>query len=165
MKLVVYVKLYHDPSPATKHSLQYQTQIWSVTEHGLSLFAASILALKPVYGYLSRGWSRLSGSFSGASKDSRMTTASSPSSSPRSAQFKRKHMWYEDPTTVMTMTNLSTNTTTTTMDLGTIDVRNDVEVKSEVNVEQLRHPAYIVDAYNDSQRRLVETGGKGLEAV
>lgn len=147
MKLIVYVKMYNDTSGAHQHSLDYQTQIWAVTEHGLSLFAASILALKPLYNYISQSWSRLSSSFSGhvisTGKDSNRTSSSSGMSS-RQYYNKRstKNLWSVD--------------TTATTELGSIDVRNDVMIKSEENIEELRHPAYTVDAYNDSQRRLVE---------
>lgn len=144
MKLVLFVKMYHDNYP-TQYSFAYRTQIWAVTEHGLSLFAASILALKPVYNYLSKSWTRLSSSLSGNLASTKEDASRASSSGALSRASKRKNHWSHD---------------TTTTEMGTIDVRNDVEVRSEDNVDQLKHPAYVVDAYNDSQRRLVVEGGK-----
>lgn len=160
MKLTVYVKFYSDPSLTTRHSLDYQTQIWAATEHGLSLFAASILALKPVYNYISKSWTRLSSNFSGiviSGKDSRSSQGSGSRSRVSGASLrnsKPKNMW-----------SLSENTRDTSTELGTIDVRNDVEVRMEDNVKQLKHPSYMVDAYNDSQRRLVDQESKGFQEV
>lgn len=145
MKLTVYVKMYNDTSPEALHSLDYQTQLWAVTEHGLSLFAASILALKPVYNYISRSWTRLSLSLSGKTASEKDSSGRSTGASSRGS--KRKNLWSQDST-----------------ELGTIDVRNDVEVRMEDNVDQLKQPAYMVDAYNDSQRKLME-GGKVSEDV
>lgn len=166
MKLVVYVKMYNHPSFATRHSLDYQTQIWAVTEHGLSLFAASILALKPVYNYLSQSWTRLSSNFSGlvlSGKDSRLSgssgsRASGTASSSSRTYSKRKNMWRLNSEDKTRDHEIST-------ELGTIDVRNDVEVRTEDNVDQLKHPSYIVDAYNDSQRRLVDQESKEFQDV
>lgn len=161
MKLAVYVQLYNHPSDDTRHALEYQTQIWSVTEHGLSLFAASILALKPVYNYISKSWTRLSmslseGVFSSSSSSSaarKVDDSSRGFKDKRSTNRNNKNLW-------------SVDTDATNTELGTIiDVRNDVEVRSEENVDQLKHPAYIVDAYNDSQRRLVDGGRGGLQEV
>lgn len=168
MKLVVYVRLYNHPSDETRHALEYQTQIWSVTEHGLSLFAASILALKPVYNYISKSWTRLSmslsegvfsSSSSGAHKfddSSRRTSSGTGRGSKvdkRGMNRNNKNLW-------------SVDTEATSTELGTvIDVRSDVEVRSEENVDQLKNHAYIVDAYNDSQRRLVDGGKGGLQEV
>lgn len=55
MKLTVYIDLFH-PTPSTSYQdLWYKSLIWAVTEHGLSLFAASVLAVRPFFTYVSKG--------------------------------------------------------------------------------------------------------------
>lgn len=50
-----------NPTPSTDYmDLWYESLIWAVTEHGLSLFAASVLAVRPFFTYLSKGISTLS---------------------------------------------------------------------------------------------------------
>lgn len=158
MKMVIFVKMYNDPSFATWESLQYQIHIWAVTEHGLSLFAASILALKPVYNYISKSLTRISSNFSRiviSGKDSRSSQGYDSRASSASLRNSRlKSVWspIED-------------TRDTSTELGTIDVRNVVEVRREDNVDHLKHPLYTVGAYIDSQRRLVDPESKRFQEV
>lgn len=175
MKLVVYIKFYDDPSRETRHTLEYQTQIWSVTEHGLALFAASVLALKPVYSYISKSWTRISmslseGVFSSSSSSSANKKLGDLDSSTSRRTSSRvsggSHLQDKSVEIQNNKKNLwSVDTNATGTELGTIDVRNDVEVRSEENVDRLRHPAYAVNAYNDSQRRLVDGAKGGLQEV
>lgn len=60
MKLKVYIDMFN-PTPSTNYmDLWYESLIWAVTEHGLSLFAASVLAIRPFFTYVSKGISTLS---------------------------------------------------------------------------------------------------------
>lgn len=58
-----------NPTPTTTMSHTWYTGItWAMVEHGLSLFAASILALKPVVHLVSRSLSSLSSSLNSNSR-------------------------------------------------------------------------------------------------
>lgn len=64
MRLQTYVEYYH-PSPRSSVQETWYTGItWAIAEHGLSLFATSILALKPVVHLVSSSWTSLASSFS-----------------------------------------------------------------------------------------------------
>lgn len=83
LKLQVYIELYN-PTPSTDyHALWQQSMIWAVSEHGLSLFAASVLAVRPFFTYLSSSLSTLSSRGSdknaswGGHRDSSRASASS----------------------------------------------------------------------------------------
>lgn len=63
-KLVVVVELYN-PGPTTDYrELWGRGSTWSTVEHGLSLFAASVLAVGPICGPVVQGWTSFSGSIS-----------------------------------------------------------------------------------------------------
>lgn len=64
LKLAVIVQVFHIPATGKYQDLWHRAVVWSVCEHGLSLFAASILALRPLYHPLTKGWSSLSGTVS-----------------------------------------------------------------------------------------------------
>lgn len=55
----------------------YTGVTWATTEHGLSLFAASILALKPVVQVVSRSWSSLSSSLNSGNRKKVSTSGAS----------------------------------------------------------------------------------------
>lgn len=42
-------------------TLWYEAQIWAVSEHGLSLFAAAVLAIRPIFAYVSSSLTSLKG--------------------------------------------------------------------------------------------------------
>ncbi|KAF3771102.1 hypothetical protein M406DRAFT_326501 [Cryphonectria parasitica EP155] len=141
MKLHYYI-IWYRPTPTTDFAaISLQTNIWAVTEHGLSLFAASILAIKPFFTYMSKslygtihgGDSSHKNDLSGRSNS--LGAASKPLAWPDAAE--------------------------SAAEMGVIGVRNEVEVRSIYDVEgDLRNPAYTVDVYNESTRRLVLGGGK-----
>lgn len=63
-KLLVVIELYN-PLPTTEFSeLWRRGSTWSTVEHGLSLFAASVLAVGPLCTPVVQGWISLSGSIS-----------------------------------------------------------------------------------------------------
>lgn len=140
MKLQVYIDFYH-PTPSTDYvTLWYRSMIWAVSEHGLSLFAASVLAIRPFFTYVSKSWTTLSSSLYG---DASVKNTSGRESSSR---VSRGSTWPGSPG----------NT-----ELGTIGVRNEFEVRSEYDLDNnSKQPAYTVDAYNESSRMLVH-GNKG----
>lgn len=60
---------YFNPTPTTTKSHIWYTGItWAMVEHGLSIFAASILALKPVVQVVSKSLTSLSSSLSSSSR-------------------------------------------------------------------------------------------------
>lgn len=124
MKLKVYIDWYHPTADTDFPTLWYESMIWAVTEHGLSLFAASILAIRPFFTYVSTSYTSFSsklgyGSNGGSSRKSVSTSArtSSRATAPPSTE------------------------------LGQIGVRSDVDVRSEYGGS--RSPAYRVGAYGD----------------
>lgn len=141
MKLQIFVKLFHATSATEFERLWYQGLIWTVCEHGLSLFAASIIAIRPFFTFVSKSWTSLSSSLnSSGSKDTAGRATSSHVS-------KNSNMCSPAGT-----------------ELGTIGVRSDFEVRSEYNVENgSRNHAYTVDAYNESSRMLVKESKGTLE--
>lgn len=50
MKLTVVLTIFHTGPTQTTW---YQTQLWALAEHGLSLFAAAVLAIRPIFAYVS----------------------------------------------------------------------------------------------------------------
>lgn len=142
MKLLVYIEYYH-PTPSTDFvTLWYQSMIWAVSEHGLSLFAASVLAIRPFFTYVSTSWTSLSSSLYG---DASVKNSSGHGTSSR---VSRGSAWPASPG----MT-----------ELGTIGVRNEFEVRTEYDLDNSsKKPGYTVDAYNESSRMLVH-GNKGTQ--
>lgn len=64
LKLSVIVEVFRVPVTSPYQSLWQRAVTWSVSEHGLGLFAATILALRPVCSPITKGWSSLSGTVS-----------------------------------------------------------------------------------------------------
>lgn len=60
MKLRVIDAIFRSPSMAYTPSLWYQAEVWALAEHGLSLFAAAVLAIRPMLKYVSSSLSGLS---------------------------------------------------------------------------------------------------------
>lgn len=144
MKLQVYVEIYHPTAETDMVALWYRAVIWAFTEHGLSLFASSILALRPLTKYVSQGWASLSSSLSlyggGSTKNSSSTRGTQSSLSKASKP--------------------SDAASESGAELHAIGVRNDVSVYREYNVaDHLKHPVYSAEAYNESsesQKKLIE---------
>lgn len=124
MKLRIYVD-YYNPTPDTDFlTLWYQSMIWAVTEHGLSLFAASILAIRPFFTYILKSYTSFS------SKHGYGSSRKSVSTSARTS-------------------HASSKVGTSAMELGRIGVRSDIDVRSEYGGS--RSPAYKADAYGDGE--------------
>lgn len=139
MKLQVHYETFH-PRDNSSVSTWYLAMIWAITEHGLSIFASSVLALRPLARFISKGWASISSSlYGGSSKDAKSTGQGT------SSRVSKKSNWSEP---------------TESNELGTIGVRNDVSVHSEYTAEsQARQPLYLAEAYNgssESQKRLFE---------
>ncbi|KAK2614253.1 hypothetical protein N8I77_001099 [Diaporthe amygdali] len=144
MKLQVHYEIYH---PRDNNSVYtwYLAMIWAITEHGLSIFASSVLALRPLTKFVSRGWASISSTLYGSS-------SSKSTGKGTSSRVSKKSNW-SDP--------VESN------ELGSIGVRNEVLVHSEYTAEgDAQQPVYIAEAYNgssESHKRLMD--GKGHEHV
>ncbi|KAI3395112.1 hypothetical protein diail_1727, partial [Diaporthe ilicicola] len=140
MKLQVHYETYH-PRDNNSVTTWYLAMIWAITEHGLSIFASSVLALRPLARFVSQSWESLSSTLygSGNTKSSGQGTSS---------RVSKKSNWSEP---------------TESNELRSIGVRNDVSVHSEYTAEgQNQQPVYLAEAYNgssESHKRLVD--GKG----
>lgn len=147
MKLEVYVEVYHPTAATDPVALWYRGGIWALSEHGLSLFASSILALRPLSKYISNGWTTFTSTLYGSSKS-------------RNSSDLETQSWLSK--------NSSRSKKPESAELNTIGVRNDVSVYSEYNVaDLLTHPVYVAEAYNEShgsQKRLFE-GKRGHYTV
>lgn len=147
MKLLVYVERYQATDTTDLVTLWYRGGIWAFTEHGLSLFAASILALRPLARYISQGWASFSSTFYGSGNSRKLSNRATQSGASNGSHRSKPHEAAE---------------------MHTIGVRNDVTVYTEDNVENhMKHPLYVAEAYNgsrESQKRLVD-GRRGPTKV
>ncbi|KKY31808.1 putative p-type atpase [Diaporthe ampelina] len=139
MKLQVHHEQFH-PRDNNSVSTWYLAMIWAITEHGLSIFASSVLALRPLARFVSKGWASISSNlYGGSSKDAKSSGQGT------STRVSKKSNWSEP---------------TESNELGSIGVRNDVSVHSEYTLEgHAQQPLYLAEAYNgssDSHKRLVE---------
>ncbi|KAK2596285.1 hypothetical protein N8I77_013181 [Diaporthe amygdali] len=120
----------------------YQAMIWSTVEHGLSTFGSSVLALRPLLKFISKGWADLSsnlyssGSLSWGHKSSRHTSRESNTSDP---------------------IGLS--------ELGKVSVRNEVSIRNLGMAEcHLQQPVYLAKAYTGTSgtyNRLIDGESQG----
>ena len=139
MKLQVHYETFH-PRDNDSITTWYLAMIWAATEHGLSVFAASVLALRPLARLVSKGWQSISSSlYGGSSKDAKSSGQGT------SSRVSKKSDW---------------SAPTESNELGTIGVRNEVSVHSEYTAEgNAQQPLYLAEAYNgssESHKRLVE---------
>ncbi|KUI63764.1 hypothetical protein VM1G_10480 [Cytospora mali] len=139
MKLEVYVDYYNPTATTDGGALWYRGVIWAFSEHGLSLFASSILALRPLTKYISRGWASLSSTLYGSNKSKNSSGRGTQSVLSKDPNRSRSHESAE---------------------MHTIGVRNDVSVYTEYNVaNHMKHPVYVAEAYNErneSQKKLID---------
>lgn len=138
LRLLNYIE-YFNPTPTTTlQHIWYTGVTWAVTEHGLSLFAASILALKPVVQVVSRSWSSLSSSLNSSNRKK-------ASGSGESDRVFKNSDWGMTPDGT---------------ELGEIGVRTEISVEAKYKGrDRLQAPMYAAAAYNgshDSQRNLVQ---------
>lgn len=133
MKLQVYIKLFHATPTTDIEALWYESLIWAVCEHGLSLFAATIIAVRPFFTFLTKTLTSLSSSLYGSS--SKTTTSRRTSN-----RFSATSNVFAPGST----------------ELRTVGVRKDFEVRNEYNVaSDSRKNVYAVDAYHESSMMLV----------
>lgn len=145
MKLNVYIQYYNSTPDTDFVSLWWQSMIWAITEHGLSLFAASVLAIRPFFVFVSQSVGSLSSKL-GYGSGSRKSVSGRGTSSRVS----------------------KVSATPGSTELGRIGVRNDFDVRSEYDVEEgSRNPEYKVDAYGDdeSSRTLTRGASKSMPDV
>lgn len=129
MKLQVYVEMYNSDASADYETFAYRSLIWAITEHGLSLFAASVLALRPILSFISESWTTLSDTlYSGTSK--------SGSSRPLSSRVSKTMDW-----------KVSHEST----ELDTVGLRDDVDEK----LENPDRATYTVNIGSESQTQFV----------
>lgn len=79
MKLRLYIQYYNRTSDANVVNMWYESMIWAITEHGLSLFAASILAIRPFFSLVYKTYGSITtklGYGSGSNKSASGTGAS-----------------------------------------------------------------------------------------
>lgn len=67
-RLLVFVEYFNSTPPTFTAHFWYTNGTWASTEHGLSLFASSILALKPVVHLVSKSWTNLISGLGGSKK-------------------------------------------------------------------------------------------------
>lgn len=118
----------------------YTGVTWATVEHGLSLFASSILALKPVVQVVSRSWSSLSSSLSSSNRKK-------VSSSGGSGGIFKNSDW--------TVTPEGT-------ELGNIGVRTEISTDLKYkSPDRLQSPLYMSTAHNGSHgsHRALVAGG------
>lgn len=149
LRLRNYVEYFNPTSTTTLPHIWYTGVTWATTEHGLSLFAASILALKPVVQVVSRSWSSLSSSLNSSGRKK-------VSGSGESDRVLKNSDWTFTPDGT---------------ELGNIGVRTEISVDAKYKGQgRLQAPTYSAAAYNgshDSHQSLVEglttrTGSKSL---
>lgn len=133
MKLEVYIEYYHPTASTDYLVLWHQSMIWAVTEHGLSLFAASILAIRPFFTYLSTSYTSLS---------TKMTSRRSMSDATHGSSIRvsKSSNW--------------PGTRAGSVEMGKIGVRSEVDVRSEYNVEQrqsLATPVCTAKAFGEGE--------------
>lgn len=115
MKLRVYIALYNPTADTDFVTIWYESMIWAITEHGLSLFAASILATRPFFTFISHTY----GSFSsklGYGSGSRKSVSARGTSS----RVSKGSNWPGSPGST---------------ELGRVAVRSDFDVRSEYDAE------------------------------
>lgn len=115
MKLRLYIQYYNRTSDANIVNMWYESMIWAITEHGLSLFAASILAIRPFFTLVYQTYGSITtkmGYGSGSSKSVSGTGASSRLS-------KLSHI----PSTYKST------------ELGRVETRPDFDERSDYDVE------------------------------
>lgn len=126
MKLKIFYDGSQPHSSADKMVEAYQAMIWSIVEHGLSIFASSVLALRPLIRWISSAWASLSSTLYGSSSGS-----AKPSVQNSSRHILKTPHW---------------SNATETNELGSIGVRNEVSVRTEHTTECLYHlqrPLYL----------------------
>lgn len=90
----------------------YQAMIWSTVEHGLSIFASSLLALRPLMRLVPKGWTTLLGAFHSRGRAN--------SSRQGSSRQKRRSNWIN---------------TAEWNELGSVGAKNSVSLRSEYEVD------------------------------
>ncbi|POS71514.1 hypothetical protein DHEL01_v210097 [Diaporthe helianthi] len=139
MKLKVHYETFH-PRDNDSLTIWYSTMTWAFIEHGLSIFASSVLALRPLARMVSKRWQSISSSFYGGGSRGAKSSGGGTSS-----RVSRNTNWSEP---------------TESNELGTIGVRNEVSVHSEYTAEgHAQEPLYLAQAYSgssESHKRLVE---------
>lgn len=120
--------------------------IWAVCEHGLSLFAASVLAIRPFFTYLSSSFTTLSSSLNRSGSDK------NASGRRNSSRVSGSPSWPLSPPEVRT----------------TSAARGDVELEARRESRADASPtkaAYTMNGFSESSRKLIhesnETRGSG----
>ena len=91
----------------------YQAMIWSAVEHGLSIFASSLLALRPLIRLVPKGWTNIFSTFSGGG-------SADPSGQGSSRRTIKKSNW---------------SSVIESNELGSIGVQNSISVRTEYAVD------------------------------
>lgn len=109
------LKTMFDPShpPGDYYATYYRVMIWSAVEHGLSIFASSVLALRPLIKLIPKGWTTLLSTF--------YRSGSAKSSGQGSSGHTPKRSNWSDPTD--------------SNELGSVGVQNAISVRTEYKVD------------------------------
>lgn len=129
MKLKVIYEGSHTRGEAGYISRGYEAMLWSTVEHGLSIFASSLLALRPLMRLIPKGWMAFLSTISGSGG----ANSSDQSSSRR---ITKKPNW---------------SNTTQSNELGRIGVQNSITVRSEYALDcHAQKPAYHAEVRSSS---------------
>lgn len=102
LKLAVIIEVFRVPATGRYQDFWQRAVTWSVSEHGLSLFAAAILALRPLCGPITQGWTSLSDTvsqlYTSSRRDSWVSRPNSAGTAPSSSSIlsptaARKPSW------------------------------------------------------------------------
>jgi hypothetical protein len=137
MKLKLIREGSHSRDSTSRIARGYQLMIWSAVEHGLSIFASSLLALRPVMRLIPKGWKTLLSTFYGRGS---ANSSGQSSSWPTSKKPDRSN-------------------TTESNELGRIGIHNSVTVSSEYTLDfPIQGPEYHAEVRGssfESSNRLV----------
>lgn len=129
MKLKIIYEGSHSQGQISYLARGYQVMIWSTVEHGSSIFASSLLALRPLMRLIPKGWTKLFSAFYGSGSANASGQGSSWPSS-------KKPDW---------------SNTIESNKLGRIDVHNSVTVRSEYTLDcHAQKPGYHAEVRGSS---------------
>lgn len=137
MKLGVYIKAFNDANLSNDRPqlIKYwlESLLWTVIEHGLSLFAASALAIRPFFTMASR-W--LFGT--------------------KEAEPSQETDWSKRSNSLPMSNELKWPDSSMSAEMTGIGIRHDHEDDSDCDDENaMRHPSYTSDMYNQSIKKMM----------
>ncbi|PSR85768.1 hypothetical protein BD289DRAFT_433357 [Coniella lustricola] len=132
MKLGVYIKAFNSPDHSQDITWWLESLVWTVIEHGLSLFAASALAIRPFFTIIARRFSK---------NKMPITTQETEWSRRSNSLAMSNELKWPDRAMSAGMTGIGLRH----------DHDHDVDSDEE---NAMRHPSYTSDMYNHSIRKM-----------